>query len=123
MKTGSQIKGVGKNLWLLCVIALFQCLIGYEKIPGPEAVLTDWLTYMSKGECEKAIDLEIEYSMEILLVPNCEPYESEIKSIICEIGEETADCACIESRELKEDIRSSYDLKKVDGVWKIAAMH
>ncbi|NOQ75546.1 MAG: hypothetical protein GQ574_26285 [Crocinitomix sp.] len=117
-----KIKNVKRYLPLFIGIILFQCLIGCEeKTPSPEMVSRDWLAYMSAGECEKAIDLEYCAGEESRIILNCEPYESEIKSINCEVREETAACTCIESRGLSQEEHYNFDLKKIDGKWIISS--
>ncbi|MFT5818923.1 MAG: hypothetical protein ACI8ZM_000144 [Crocinitomix sp.] len=120
MKTDFQLKGIRRNLPLFFGMVLFQCLISCEYTQGPEMVVRDWLAYRSAGECERAIDLECYSGEESRVILNCEPYESEIIGLWCGTTEETSSCSCLESRGLSQEKHYEFDLKKIDGEWKIA---
>lgn len=103
------------------ILLLFLPLIGLlscEQEPTPEERLRKWLGHMQRGECEKATRMIVESSMEPIEL-DCEAYEGEIISITCETREESSSCDCIESRNGSEE-EQEYDLKKVDGEWKLA---
>jgi hypothetical protein len=104
----------------LLSIVLLAVVLSCENEPVPEDTVKKWLAYTSSGECDKALKLEIEYSMEIRTVENCDPYESEIISITCETREETSGCTCVEKQGLDQEKQYYFDVKKVDGMWKIA---
>ncbi|MDG1914510.1 MAG: hypothetical protein P8I55_07955 [Crocinitomix sp.] len=104
---------------VLCLV-LMHTAVSCENKPEPEYVIRNWLNYTSAGECDKALDLEIEYSMEIRTVVNCDPYESEIISITCETREDASSCNCVEKQGLNQEAKYNFDIKKVDGMWKIA---
>jgi len=110
------MKSPFNNLTALLLLSLSTC----QQNQTPEEVLKTYLTYLKNGECEKAVDLEIENSMEIRVIENCEPYESEIKSITCQIRAEAATCTCFESRNEYPELEYHHDLKKVDGEWRLA---
>jgi hypothetical protein len=104
----------------LLSIVLLAIVLSCENEPRPEDTIKKWLAYTSSGECHKALNLEIEYSMELREIENCDPYESEIISINCETREETSSCICVEKQGLNQEERYNFDIKKVDGMWKIA---
>jgi hypothetical protein len=94
-----------------------------EQKKTPEMVVREWLTYMSEGQCDKAIALEYYFGEERRVMLNCEPYKSEIVSLWCNVMQETADCKCVEIRGVEREKEYSYDLKKVDGEWIITGFY
>ncbi len=105
---------------LFGIVALLS-MLGCEKTPSPETVVRKWLNFRSAGECNEALKFEREPlpTTQELIVPDCDPYESNIVSLFCTVMEETAECTCIESRRNSGEKKYVYDLKKIDGKWKL----
>lgn len=90
---------------------------------SPEDVTKSFVEALASGDCEKAMGMAVETAKETVqgtIDAGCEKYESEITSVTCETTEETAACECAEKRDAM-DMTYTYDLKKVDGEWKVAA--
>lgn len=100
------------------IVSIFTSCSGET---GPKEVLKAWLTHRSKGECKQAFDLEVDSYHRIFDEYQCEAFHMEIKAINCEIEGEAAICDCYVSVNKKETEQYFYDLKKVDGRWKVSA--
>ncbi|UKN02165.1 hypothetical protein K6119_01365 [Paracrocinitomix mangrovi] len=78
---------------------------------------------MADGDCEKALGMAIDdakSNVEGSMDSGCEPYDSEIKKVECQEDGETATCTCEETRGVMGDMTFNYDLKKVEGEWKVS---
>jgi hypothetical protein len=102
---------------------------------SPEDVTKSFVEALAAGDCEKAIGMSVESAKETVeesLKAGCDAYKTEITSIECarvkgvvtdveegEVDLELVTCKCDENREGQE-MTYKYDLKKVDGEWKVA---
>jgi hypothetical protein len=89
---------------------------------SPEDVTRSFVEALAAGECDKAMDMAVESAKETVqgtIDAGCEAYGTEIVSVSCETTEETAACTCAEKRD-GMDMSYNYDLKSVDGTWKVA---
>ncbi len=89
---------------------------------SPEDVTKSFVEALAAGDCEKAIGMSVESAKETVegtLEAGCDAYTTEITSVECDTKEEAATCTCVEKRE-SMDMTYKYDLKKVDGEWKVA---
>lgn len=90
---------------------------------SPEDVTKSFVQSLADGNCDKAMEMAVESAKESVqgtVDAGCESYDTEIVSVECETLEETASCTCSEERESME-MTYKYDLKKVEGEWKVAA--
>ncbi len=88
---------------------------------SPEDVTKSFAKALANGECEKAMEMAVDAAKESVqgsIDAGCESYDSDIQSVECETSEETATCKCKEKRT-GMDMTFNYDLKKVDGAWKV----
>lgn len=89
---------------------------------SPEDVTKSFVEALAAGDCDKAMGMAVESAKESVqgtIDAGCEAYETEIVSVSCETTEESASCTCAEKRE-SMDMTYKYDLKMVDGDWKVA---
>ena len=90
---------------------------------SPEDVTKSFVQALADGDCDKALYMAVDNAKETVQGTKdagCDKYETEIKSVDC--GEASGDavtCKCVESRDGSE-WTFNYDLKKVDGSWKVA---
>jgi hypothetical protein len=92
---------------------------------SPEDTTKAFVQALADGECDKAVEMSVESAKETVqaqLEAGCEKYTTEITSVTCEEGTEDAKkCKCTEKREGGMDMTYKYDLKNVDGTWKVAS--
>ncbi len=92
---------------------------------SPEDTTKSFVQALADGECDKALEMSVEAAKETVqstLDAGCAKYTTEITSVTCEEGtEEATKCTCIEKREGGMDMTYNYELKKVDGAWKVAS--
>lgn len=89
---------------------------------APEDVTKDFVNALAAGDCEKAMGMAVESAKESVqstIDAGCDEYQSEIVSVTCETTEDASACACTEKRD-GMDMTYDYDLKKVDGTWKVS---
>ena len=89
---------------------------------SPEDTTKSFVEALAAGDCEKAMGMAVESAKESVqgtIDAGCDEYKSEIVSVSCETTDETASCTCAEKRDAM-DMTYNYDLKKVDGAWKVA---
>lgn len=91
---------------------------------SPEDVTKAFVQALADGDCDKAMDMAVDNAKETVQGTKdagCEKYSTEIKSVDCgDASGETVTCTCKESRDGAE-WTFNYDLKKVDGSWKVAS--
>ncbi|MDA7802957.1 hypothetical protein N8987_00080 [Crocinitomix sp.] len=88
----------------------------------PDNVTKSFVQALADGDCDKAKGMAVEDALtnvESAIETGCESYTTDIKSVECETEGETATCTCVEEREM--EMTYKYDLKKVDGDWKVAS--
>ncbi|MFT4601476.1 MAG: hypothetical protein ACI857_001656 [Arenicella sp.] len=107
------------KICFICLILLGSVLSSCSSETMPKEVMKSWLMHRSKGECEQAFDLELDNHYRDFEEYECEAYPLEIKDINCSIEGETAVCGCYETIGNNETQQYYYNLKKVDGVWKV----
>lgn len=101
------------------LIGLFSCS---EYPETPEKVVEQFTIYISTGECEKAMGLCIENAKETVqgsIDSGCEPYETTVDSVICDIQGKEAYCDCYETRKSFGSINFPYELEKLEDKWKV----
>lgn len=89
---------------------------------SPEDVTKKFVQALADGKCEEALEMSVDNAKESVqgtIDTGCEAYDTEIKSVDCETSDETAKCTCEESRTGME-MTFNYDLKKVEGEWKVS---
>jgi hypothetical protein len=89
----------------------------------PDEVTKQFAQALADGDCEKAKGMAVDEALtniQGLVDTGCEGYATEIVSVNCETKEETADCTCEEKRD-GMDMKFKYNLKKVEGDWKVSA--
>lgn len=89
---------------------------------SPEDVTKSFAKALADGDCDKALEMAVDNaksSVEGSKEAGCEGYDSDIQSVECETSEESATCKCKEKRT-GMDMTFNYDLKKVDGAWKVS---
>ena len=109
-----------RNLSLLTLLTGLVSCSGYPETP--EEVVEQFSEYLSSGQCEKAMDLCIESARETVqgsIDAGCEPYETTVDSVICDIQGDEAFCDCYENRESFGSISFPYELEKAEGKWKV----
>ena len=77
---------------------------------------------LADGNCDKAMEMAVDNAKETVqgsIDAGCEKYDTDIKSVTCETEGETATCTCEETRTGME-MKFNYDLKQVDGAWKVS---
>ncbi|MEX1003239.1 MAG: hypothetical protein WDZ35_14060 [Crocinitomicaceae bacterium] len=90
---------------------------------SPEDTTKKFAQALADGECEKALEMAVDNAKETVqgtIDAGCESYDTEISSVECETEGETATCTCKETRT-GMDMTFNYDLKQVDGAWKVAS--
>lgn len=90
---------------------------------SPEDTTKAFAQALADGQCEKAMEMAVDNAKETVqgsIDAGCESYETEIKSVSCETEGEAATCACSETRTGME-MNFNYELKQVDGAWKVAS--
>ncbi|MEO9533115.1 MAG: hypothetical protein ABJG68_09270 [Crocinitomicaceae bacterium] len=90
---------------------------------SPEDTTKAFAQALADGQCEKAMEMAVDNAKETVqgsIDSGCESYETEIKSVNCTTEGETATCTCQETRTGME-MNFNYDLKQVDGAWKVAS--
>ncbi len=89
----------------------------------PDSVTKSFVQALADGDCDKAMGMAVDNAKESVqgtMDAGCEKYETTIKSVECDDASgETTSCTCVETRELG-DMTFVYDLKKVDGAWKVS---
>lgn len=110
----------------LKTISLLSLLIGLMSCSSypetPEEVVEQFSTYLSSGECEKAREFCTGNAMETIqgsIDSGCEPYESKVDSVICDIQGDEAFCDCYETRKSFGSISFPYELERTEGKWKV----
>lgn len=89
---------------------------------NPEAVVFNFVTALSDGNCELAKELATGNAMESInatIDAGCESYKTEIVSVKCKIKGESSECSCNEVRE-GLDMIYDYELEHINGEWKIS---
>ena len=90
---------------------------------SPEDTTESFAQALADGDCEKAMEMAVDNAKETVqgsMDAGCEKYDTDIKKVSCETEGETATCTCEESRT-GMDMTFNYDLKQVDGAWKVSA--
>lgn len=88
----------------------------------PKDVTNAFVQALADGKCEDAKGMAVETASETVqgtIDAGCEGYKTEIVSTECTESGETANCTCTEKRD-GVDMTFKYDLKKVDGNWKVS---
>jgi len=94
-------------------------------IEVPEDCIQAFVMALSNGDCDLALKLSTGSAAESVqssIDAGCDEYQSEIVSVTCETTEDASACACTENRD-GMDMTYDYDLKKVDGTWKVSAFN
>ena len=91
---------------------------------SPEDVTKGFVEALAAGDCDKAKGMAVESALETVestAESGCAEYTTEIVSVECgEAAEDAVTCSCKENRDMGE-MTYDYDLKKVDGEWKVAS--
>lgn len=90
---------------------------------SPEDTTKKFAQALADGNCESAMEMAVDNAKETVqgsIDAGCEAYETEIKSVSCETDGDAATCTCEETRGVMGDMTFNYDLKKVDGAWKVS---
>lgn len=90
---------------------------------SPKDVTNSFVNALAEGKCEDAKAMTVETATDNVqgsIDAGCASYKTEIVSTECTESGETANCTCKEKRDGME-MTYKYDLKKVDGAWKISA--
>ena len=90
---------------------------------SPEDTTKTFAQNLADGKCEAAMEVAIDNAKETVqgtIDAGCEAYDTDIKSVECTTEGETATCTCEETRT-GMDMTFKYDLKQVDGAWKVSA--
>lgn len=91
---------------------------------SPEDVTKSFVEALAAGDCGKAKGMAVESALETVESTEesgCDEYTTEIVSVECdEATEDAVSCSCKENRDMGE-MTYSYDLKKVEGEWKVSA--
>lgn len=91
---------------------------------SPEDVTKSFVEALAAGDCGKAKGMAVESALETVESTEesgCDEYTTEIVSVECdEATEDAVSCSCTENRDMGE-MTYSYDLKKVEGEWKVSA--
>ncbi len=109
-----------KTLLLGAVAGLFLTACGGGS--SPEDATRSFVQSLADGNCDKAMEMAVESAKETVqgaIDTDCQPYDTEITSVECEVMGETAACTCAETRESME-MTYKYDLKMVEGTWKVS---
>lgn len=110
-----------RTLLVGAVAGLFLTACGGGQ--SPEDVTKSFVQALADGDCDKAMEMAVDNAKETVQGTKdagCEGYSTEIKSVDCEDGSEDAvSCKCVETRD-GSDWTFNYDLKKVDGSWKVS---
>jgi hypothetical protein len=92
---------------------------------SPEDTTKSFVQALADGECDKALEMSVDAAKESVqaqLDSGCDKYTLVINSVTCEEGTEDATkCKCIEKRDDGMETTYNYELKKVEGTWKIAS--
>ncbi|MDC3351930.1 DUF4878 domain-containing protein [Crocinitomicaceae bacterium] len=125
-----------KSLLLGAVAGLLLTACGGEA--SPEDVTKSFVEALAAGDCDKAKGMAIESALETVHsteLSGCDKYTLEIVSVSCiKAGEDASvevddqgnlhvdavKCSCKENRD-EGEIINDYNLKKVDGEWKVAS--
>lgn len=90
---------------------------------SPDTVTKAFVQALADGDCDKAKGMAVETALETVeasVESGCESYTTTIKSVDCEDATDDAvSCTCVETRDTG-DMTFKYDLKKVDGTWKVS---
>lgn len=90
---------------------------------SPEDVTKSFAQALADGNCDKAMEMAVDNAKETVqgsIDAGCEKYDTEIKSVSCKTEGEASTCTCEESRT-GMDMTFNYELKQVDGAWKVAS--
>ena len=90
---------------------------------SPEDTTKAFAQALADGKCEKAMEMAVDNAKETVqgsIDAGCESYDTEIKSVSCETEGESATCLCEETRTGME-MKFNYNLKQVEGAWKVAS--
>lgn len=90
---------------------------------SPEDTTKSFAQALADGKCDKAMEMAVDNAKETVqgqIDAGCESYETSINSVSCETEGETATCKCEETRT-GMDMTFNYDLKQVDGAWKVSS--
>lgn len=90
----------------------------------PEDTTKSFAQALADGNCDKAMEMAVDNAKETVqgsIDAGCEKYDTDIKSVSCETDGDAANCTCEETRGVMGDMTFNYDLKKVDGAWKVAS--
>lgn len=89
----------------------------------PEDTTKSFAQALADGNCDKAMEMAVDNAKETVqgsIDAGCEKYDTEIKSVSCETEGEASTCTCEETRT-GMDMTFKYDLKQVDGAWKVTS--
>lgn len=106
-------------IYLVSIFIVFSCNSYPE---SPSKVVEKFTEYLANGECNAAMDLceeNAKQSVQGNIDAGCDPYETTVDSVICDITNNEAICYCYESREGFNGIRFPYELEKINDKWKI----
>lgn len=110
------------NLYLLSI--LFALLASCSRKPvTPEEVVKEYEYLMSQGDCENAMKLTTGYASESIqasIDAGCNPYDTVVDSVICEINGDEGKCLSYETRETWGSFAWPIYVAKVDGEWKVS---
>lgn len=88
----------------------------------PKDVTESFIKALNGGKCDEAKGMAVETAAENVqaaIDAGCTSSPTEIISTDCTESGETANCTCTEKRDGME-MKFKYDLKKVDGAWKVS---
>lgn len=89
---------------------------------GPEIIIEEFVNALANGDCDIAKKVSTGNAKETvqgLMDAGCEPFETEIKKVFCEISGNTAVCSCTEDR-VGAEWTFNYDMIQIEGVWYVS---
>ncbi|UKN02560.1 hypothetical protein K6119_03395 [Paracrocinitomix mangrovi] len=88
-----------------------------------EFVIEKFANALADGKCDYALKLSTGNAYETVqgtIDAGCEPYDTEIVGVNCDVSSNTAKCICEEVRGELGEMTFNYDMKRIDGHWKVS---
>ena len=106
-------------LYILIILGTISCSSYPET---PEKLVEELTTLLSQGQCDEALELTT-YNAKLVVQgtidSGCEPYETTVDSVVCEIEDDEGICICYETRKDFGSFAFPYAVIIEDDKWKV----
>lgn len=87
----------------------------------PREVVREFVLALANGDCKKAKKISSGNASETVgasMDMGCEPYDTRVTKVECEVDDKIAECSCYETRT-GMDMKFDYELEQIDGEWMV----